>query len=95
MEVQRRGSVQHRGSHLAGRLSGGCDAWHAFDSLFPAVTASGIPKSAAYKVVVGGSMVAPSVGRADRRRKHCRSHAPAVTAAADRRTITAGPSGAR
>src|SRR6218665_300573 len=44
MDVYRRGSVQHLASRVAGQLAPGRDAWHAFEKLFPAVTASGIPK---------------------------------------------------
>ncbi|WP_283256479.1 salicylate synthase [Xanthomonas arboricola] len=44
MEVSCRGSVQHLASRVSGRLAPGRDAWSAFETLFPAVTASGIPK---------------------------------------------------
>lgn len=44
MSVRPRGSVQHLSSRVHGRLAEGCNAWDAFESLFPAVTASGIPK---------------------------------------------------
>ncbi|UXM98645.1 salicylate synthase [Xanthomonas hortorum pv. pelargonii] len=44
MEVSCRGSVQHLASRVSGRLASGRDAWSAFETLFPAVTASGIPK---------------------------------------------------
>lgn len=47
MTVCRRGTVQHLASRVRGRLSVGRHAWHAFEKLFPAVTASGIPKRAA------------------------------------------------
>ena len=44
MDVCRRGSVQHLASRVRGQLATGCHAWDAFEKLFPAVTASGIPK---------------------------------------------------
>ena len=44
MEVLERGSVQHLASRLKGTLKDDFNEWHAFTSLFPAVTASGIPK---------------------------------------------------
>ncbi|WP_281166512.1 salicylate synthase [Psychromonas hadalis] len=44
MAIRRRGSVQHLASRLTGQLAQGKNAWDAFESLFPAVTASGIPK---------------------------------------------------
>lgn len=48
MTVKERGSVQHLGSRVAGQLAAGRRAWDAFDAVFPAVTASGVPKSAVY-----------------------------------------------
>ncbi|WP_308277295.1 salicylate synthase [Streptomyces ginkgonis] len=47
MSVSERGSVQHLASRLAGRLAEGATRWDALAALFPAVTASGIPKAAA------------------------------------------------
>jgi salicylate synthetase len=44
MAVRERGSVQHLASTVRGRLADGRSAWHALESLFPSVTASGIPK---------------------------------------------------
>ena len=44
MLVSRRGAVQHLASRLKGRLLKHCCPWHAFNALFPAVTASGVPK---------------------------------------------------
>jgi yersiniabactin salicyl-AMP ligase len=44
MSVARRGTVQHIASRLKGKLKPGYNSWHAFNVLFPAVTASGIPK---------------------------------------------------
>jgi salicylate synthetase/mycobactin phenyloxazoline synthetase len=51
MTVKERGSVQHLGSELTGRLADGRHSWEAFAALFPAVTASGIPKSAACELI--------------------------------------------
>jgi salicylate synthase len=48
MAVKERGSVQHLGSRVAGRLAVGRRAWDAFGAAFPAVTASGVPKDAVY-----------------------------------------------
>ncbi|MFF4587847.1 salicylate synthase [Streptomyces sp. NPDC001388] len=48
MAVRERGSVQHLASRVAGRLAPGREAWDAFGAVFPAVTASGVPKAAAY-----------------------------------------------
>jgi yersiniabactin salicyl-AMP ligase len=44
MAIYRRGSVRHLASRVLGRLDYGRTAWSAFEKLFPAVTASGIPK---------------------------------------------------
>jgi yersiniabactin salicyl-AMP ligase len=44
MSVRERGTVQHLASRVRGRLAAGRHAWDAFAKLFPAVTASGIPK---------------------------------------------------
>lgn len=51
MSVCRRGSVQHLGSRVKGRLKEGGNAWDAFEALFPAVTASGIPKREAIEAI--------------------------------------------
>ncbi|TXC99829.1 salicylate synthase [Streptomyces sp. ISID311] len=51
MAVAERGSVQHLASRLRGRLAPGRDRWDALAALFPAVTASGIPKRPALAVV--------------------------------------------
>jgi len=51
MQVCRRGTVQHLGSRVKGRLDAGKTAWHAFQALFPAVTASGIPKYEAVEAI--------------------------------------------
>jgi salicylate synthetase len=45
MTIRERGSVQHLGSTVGGRLSSACDRMDALAALFPAVTASGIPKA--------------------------------------------------
>ncbi|MFE6699269.1 salicylate synthase [Streptomyces sp. NPDC057718] len=45
MSVKERGSVQHLASQLSGTLAEGRTAWEALGALFPAVTASGIPKA--------------------------------------------------
>lgn len=44
MTVRERGSVQHLGSTVSGRLDRSRDRMDALEALFPAVTASGIPK---------------------------------------------------
>ncbi|ADU26193.1 salicylate synthase [Ethanoligenens harbinense] len=51
MSVIKRGTVQHLGSRLVGHLKNGCNAWHALNMLFPAVTASGIPKLEAIEAI--------------------------------------------
>ncbi|AFJ01559.1 iron aquisition 2,3-dihydroxybenzoate-AMP ligase [Methylophaga frappieri] len=51
MGISRRGSVQHLTSRLKGKLSEGKHAWDAFEALFPAVTASGIPKKGALDAI--------------------------------------------
>lgn len=45
MSIKERGSVQHLASQLSGSLAPGRTAWEAVGALFPAVTASGIPKA--------------------------------------------------
>jgi salicylate synthetase len=52
MAIRERGTVQHLGSVVAGRLATGRDAWDAVGALFPAVTASGIPKRRALETIV-------------------------------------------
>lgn len=44
MDVLERGTVQHLASRLQGKIRNELNEWHAFTALFPAVTASGIPK---------------------------------------------------
>jgi salicylate synthetase len=51
MTVKERGSVQHLGSSVHGRLAPGRTCWDAFEALFPAVTASGIPKAEAIDAI--------------------------------------------
>ncbi|GLY17116.1 salicylate synthase [Kineosporia sp. NBRC 101677] len=51
MRVLPRGAVQHLASRVKGRLRPGYGAWDAFAAFFPAVTASGIPKAAAYSAI--------------------------------------------
>lgn len=45
MSVRERGSVQHLGSTVSGRLKSSMTRMDALEALFPAVTASGIPKA--------------------------------------------------
>ncbi|KZN33825.1 salicylate synthase [Pseudoalteromonas luteoviolacea] len=52
MAVRRRGSVQHLASRVCGQLSINKNPWHAFQALFPAVTASGIPKREAIEAIL-------------------------------------------
>ncbi|WP_413105019.1 salicylate synthase [Streptomyces sp. Inha503] len=52
MDVKRRGSVQHLASRVTGRLADRAEGpWPALAAVFPAVTASGIPKTAAYTLI--------------------------------------------
>jgi anthranilate/para-aminobenzoate synthase component I len=43
--------VQHLASRVSGQLAAGRRAWDAFHAVFPAVTASGVPKEAAYECI--------------------------------------------
>lgn len=52
MTVLERGSVQHLASHVQGVLAEGATGWDAFEKLFPAVTASGIPKKEALESII-------------------------------------------
>lgn len=52
MSVRERGSVQHPGSQVCGKQASGRDAWDALDVLFPAITASGIPKLPALTAIL-------------------------------------------
>ena len=51
MTVDRRGSVQHLASRVAGKLTQERTGWHALARMFPAVTVSGVPKPAAYLAI--------------------------------------------
>lgn len=51
MAVRERGTVQHLASRVGGTLAEGYGPWDAFGAVFPAVTASGVPKSAAYESI--------------------------------------------
>ncbi|MFF9641207.1 salicylate synthase [Kitasatospora aureofaciens] len=51
MTVKRRGSVQHLASRVATTLAEGRTGWDALGAVFPPVTASGIPKAAAYRLI--------------------------------------------
>jgi salicylate synthase len=51
MVLKERGSVHHLGSRVHGRLSDEHTEWDALAALFPAVTASGIPKARAYDLI--------------------------------------------
>jgi salicylate synthetase len=52
MTVRERGSVQHLGSTVTGRLDASKDRMDALETLFPAVTASGIPKAASVDAIL-------------------------------------------
>ena len=52
MTVRERGSVQHLGSTVTGRLHSSKDRMDALETLFPAVTASGIPKAASVDAIL-------------------------------------------
>jgi salicylate synthetase len=76
LTVRERGSVQHLGSTLSGRLAPGRTALDALRALFPAVTASGVPKAAACRSIArlekrprdlyaGAVMMLDGVGRLD------------------------------
>jgi salicylate synthetase len=51
MGIKERGSVQHIASQVSGRLTADGSSWDAFAAVFPAVTASGVPKLAAYEAI--------------------------------------------
>jgi mycobactin phenyloxazoline synthetase len=51
MSVKHRGTVQHLGSRVVGRLASGRGPWDALAAVFPAVTATGIPKPAAAEFI--------------------------------------------
>ena len=52
MTVRERGSVQHLGSTINARLNPSTDRMDALEALFPAVTASGIPKAAGIEAIL-------------------------------------------
>jgi salicylate synthetase len=52
MTVRERGSVQHLGSTVSARLAPSNDRMDALEALFPAVTASGIPKAAGVEAIL-------------------------------------------
>ncbi|WP_455359741.1 salicylate synthase [Streptomyces sp. SYSU K21746] len=52
MTIKERGSVQHIASRVSGELRrGDRGPWPALAAVFPAVTASGVPKGAAYRTI--------------------------------------------
>jgi salicylate synthetase len=51
LTVRPRGSVQHLASRVTTDLAEGRTAWDALGAVFPPVTASGIPKRAAYRLI--------------------------------------------
>ncbi|MEV0048648.1 salicylate synthase [Nocardia rhamnosiphila] len=51
MSVRQRGSVQHIASTVNGKLSPNTTAWDALSVLFPAITASGVPKGHAIDAI--------------------------------------------
>ncbi|RIJ05935.1 salicylate synthase, partial [Clavibacter nebraskensis] len=51
MVVEERGTVQHLASRVAGELVDGLTSWDALAASFPAVTASGVPKRAAFDLI--------------------------------------------
>jgi salicylate synthetase len=52
MTIRERGSVQHLGSTIIARLDPSSDRMDALEALFPAVTASGIPKAAGVEAIL-------------------------------------------
>jgi salicylate synthetase len=52
MTVRERGSVQHLGSTISARLDSSSDRMDALEALFPAVTASGIPKAGSVDAIL-------------------------------------------
>ncbi|HWU11496.1 MAG TPA: salicylate synthase [Streptomyces sp.] len=51
MAIRSRGSVQHLASRVTGRLRPDAGPWDAFASLFPAITATGVPKRSALQAL--------------------------------------------
>ncbi len=62
MTVRECGSVQHLGSTVTGRLDASKDRMDALETLFPAVTASGIPKAASVDAILRLDESLPVVG---------------------------------
>jgi salicylate synthetase len=52
MTVRERGSVQHLGSTVGARLDSAHNRMDALEALFPAVTASGIPKAPGVEAIL-------------------------------------------
>ncbi|HTX98067.1 MAG TPA: salicylate synthase [Mycobacterium sp.] len=52
MTVRERGSVQHLGSTISARLGASSDRMDALEALFPAVTASGVPKAGGVEAIL-------------------------------------------
>ena len=52
MTIRERGSVQHLGSTVGGTLDATMDRMDALEALFPAVTASGIPKAEGVEAIL-------------------------------------------
>lgn len=51
IDVRERGTVQHLGSRVSGRTSPPSNPWGVLEAVFPAVTASGIPKGPALETI--------------------------------------------
>lgn len=51
LDVKARNSVQHLGSRVETRLKPSATSWDAFGVVFPAITATGLPKTAAYDTI--------------------------------------------
>lgn len=53
LAIKPRGSVQHLASRVNTTLDESHDTWDAMGAVFPSITASGIPKAPAYKLITG------------------------------------------
>lgn len=51
MSIKERGSVKHLGSSVGGTISKEKDPWSALNTIFPSITASGIPKPIALEAI--------------------------------------------
>ncbi|WP_132992884.1 salicylate synthase [Gordonia zhaorongruii] len=51
LDVRERGSVQHLGATVRGRLAPGLTPWRALEALFPSITATGTPKTPALEAI--------------------------------------------